>query len=536
MRGAHSLSKLFKNIFIAWLSCSFVFSIVAAFTYVHQKETAKSNLVTVASRIVSDINKEFVVVDDTLKHAIHLSPNCDPESLHYMRRLVFENPGMSEIGIVDSKGKLVCNSFGQLTPPVNTSAPIKKPGLRYYGPIITDYLELPAFVLARTRDDGYEVNVLMPDHWLKSMLDISAHHNTDFAALVDNSTGVPVFLNGKYALPIRQKLFPTANSRAVEGLFDDAKVKFAYIAAIPSLPQMSLIIAKNDEQLVSLGWLWLVLWSVLYCASWVGLTLLLISYDKRQLSSKTQILRALANDELFNVYQPLVNAQMPSIVGVEVLIRWRHPLEGVLGPAYFVPEAERDGTILDISIAQVENAVRDLTDILAAQPDFKVSFNVNGLLLGSKRYIDALLAAKNQISSLTIELTERDVLTQAQTKTVLTELKRAGIEIAIDDFGTGYSGLQYLQSFPIDLLKIDQSFVASIGLDTLQSPVLSAVIDMAGKLDKKLIAEGVETQAQARYLKSRGVNVHQGWLYFKALELPQLQREMDKVLDNKRAA
>ncbi len=201
-----------------------------------------------------------------------------------------------------------------------------------------------------------------------------------------------------------------------------------------------------------------------------------------------------------------------------------------------MPEAERDGTILDISIAQVENAVRDLTDILAAQPDFKVSFNVNGLLLGSKRYIDALLAAKSQISSLTIELTERDVLTQAQTKTVLTELKRAGIEIAIDDFGTGYSGLQYLQSFPIDLLKIDQSFVASIGLDTLQSPVLSAVIDMAEKLDKKLIAEGVETQAQARYLKSRRVNVHQGWLYFKALELPQLQREIGKVLDNKRAA
>ncbi|MEJ6475438.1 EAL domain-containing protein [Pseudoalteromonas piscicida] len=536
MRGAHSLSKLLKNIFIAWLSCSFVFAIVAAFTYVHLKETAKANLVTVASRIVSDINKEFVVVDDTLKHAVHLSANCDPQSLHNMRRLVFENPGMSEIGIIDPKGKLVCNSFGRLSPPVNTSAPLKQSGLRYYGPIITDYLELPAFVLARTRDDGYEVNVLMPDHWLKSMLDISAHHNTDFAALVDNATGVPIFLNGDYSLPIRQKLFPAANHRVVEGHFDDGKVKFAYIAAIPSLSQLSLIIAKNDDKLVNIGWLWLLLWGVLYGSSWGGLTLLLISYDKRQLSSKTQILRALANEELFNVYQPLVDAHSENIIGVEVLIRWRHPLEGVLGPAYFVPEAERDGTILDISIAQVEEAVRDLSEILLSQPNFKVSFNVNGLLLGSKRYIDTLLKAKNHITSLTIELTERDVLTQAQTKTVLNELKRAGIEIAIDDFGTGYSGLQYLQSFPIDLLKIDQSFVASIGLDTLQSPVLSAVIDMAEKLDKRLIAEGVETRTQANYLQSRGVNVHQGWLYFKALELPQLQREVNRCAHKERAA
>ncbi|RXF03038.1 EAL domain-containing protein [Pseudoalteromonas sp. PS5] len=528
MRGAHSLSKLLKNIFIAWLSCSFVFSIATLFSYVHLKETAKANLATVVNRIVSDIDKEFTVVDDTLKYAVDLSLNCEPHSLHHMRRLVFENPGMSEIGVIDPKGKLICNSFGRLTPPVNTSAPLKQSGLRYYGPIITDYLELPAFVLARTRDDGYEVNVLMPDHWLKRMLDISAHHDTDFAALVDNTTGVPIFLNGNYSLPIRQKLFPAKNRQAVEGHFDDGAVKFAYISAIPSLPQLSLIIAKNDDRLVKMEWIWGLLWGVLYCCSWGGLTFLLINYDKRQLSSKTQILRALANEELFNVYQPLVCAQSKSIVGVEVLIRWRHPLEGDLGPAYFVPEAERDGTILDISIAQVEEAMRDLSEILLQQPKFKVSFNVNGLLLGSKRYIDTLLCAKKHISSLTIELTERDVLTQAQTKTVLNELKRAGIEIAIDDFGTGYSGLQYLQSFPIDLLKIDQSFVASIGLDTLQSPVLAAVIDMAEKLDKKLIAEGVETQAQADYLQSRGVNIHQGWLYYQALELPQLKHEMNK--------
>lgn len=535
MRGVHSLSKLVKNIFAAWLACSFIFAIMAALTYVHQKETAKSNLIAVSNRIVADIDKEFAVVDDTLKHAVNLSPNCDNASLQYMRRLVFANPGMSEIGVINPNGELVCNSFGKLNPPVATTMPIKQPGLRYYGPIITDYLELPAFVLARTRSDGYEVNVLMPDHWLKTALDISAHHNTDFVALVDNRTGVPVFLNGDYSLPLGKSLFPQASSTVVESRFDDGQLKFAYVTPLPSLTQMSLIVAKNDAELITISWIWVLSLVLVYFASCVGLTLLLNSYDKRQLSNKAQIIRALSNNELFNVYQPLVDVSSGNIVGVEVLIRWRHPVEGVLGPAYFIPEAERDGTILDMSIVQVEEAMAALADISAARENFKVSFNVNGLLLSSKRYIDILMAAKSVLPCLTIELTERDMLTQSQTKTVLNELKRAGIEIAIDDFGTGYSGLQYLQSLPIDLLKIDQSFVASIGLDTLQSPVLSAVIDMAEKLDKKLIAEGVETQAQAHYLRNRGVLVHQGWRYYKALEFAALQTELEKQ-DKKRAA
>ena len=535
MRGVHSFSKLIKNIFTAWLACSFIFTIVGALTYVHQKESAKSNLIAVSNRIVADIDTEFKAVDDALKHAENLSPSCDEASLHYLRRLVFANPGMSEIGFVNPRGELVCNSFGKLTPPVATTAPIKKSGLRYYGPIITDYLALPAFVLARTRSDGYEVNVLMPDHWLKTALDISSHHDTDFVALLDNRTGVPIFLNGEYSLPLGSALFPQNHSTTVESRFDDGLVKFAYVTPIPSLTQMSLMVAKNERDLVNFHWLWLLSFMLVYVASWLGLTLLLHSYDKRQLSNKAQIIKALNNSELFNVYQPLVDVSRGDIVGVEVLIRWRHPIEGVLGPAYFIPEAERDGTILDISIAQVEQAMAELADLAQSQPDFKVSFNVNGLLLSSKRYIDTLLAAKMALPCITVELTERDMLTQGQIKTVLNELKRAGIEIAIDDFGTGYSGLQYLQSLPIDLLKIDQSFVASIGLDTLQSPVLSAVIDMAEKLDKKLIAEGVETMAQAEYLRHRGVTVHQGWLYHRALTLEGLLSTLAEK-NKKRAA
>ena len=114
------------------------------------------------------------------------------------------------------------------------------------------------------------------------------------------------------------------------------------------------------------------------------------------------------------------------------------------------------------------------------------------------------------------------MLSQSEVKNTLENIKTWGVEVAIDDFGTGYSGLHYLQSFSIDLLKIDQSFVASIGLDNLRSPVLNAMIDMAGNLNKKLIAEGVETQTQANYLIAHGVTIHQGWLYEKALKIDSL--------------
>ncbi|TMP28206.1 EAL domain-containing protein [Pseudoalteromonas rubra] len=523
-QGNHSLTDRIKNIIVAWLISSLLFGLLAIFVYVQQKDAAKQSVQAASELIRLELDSQLHNIDVFLKQAEQLNTHCDANTIALMREQVFVNPALSEIGIVDQQGRLLCNSFGRLTPPVQTTEPVKQSGLRYHGPIITDFLQVPAFVLARTRSDGFEVNALLPTSWLSDTLDITRHRNLAFIALLDGDSGVPIFLRGKYTLPLGEALFPMRDMVEFEGRFDDGTQKYIFARPLAALPQLTIMVASDAKQLSTIQPVWLLTLLLLYSASLIGLTMLLNYYDRRVLSSRALLLGAISRHELFNVYQPLVDATTRELVGVEVLVRWQHPVEGELSPAYFIPEAERDGSILDLSIYQIEKALTELSEIVQNHPNFKVSFNVNGYLLTCKDYLEVLHKANLVIPRLTIELTERDVLSQAQIHSVLQSLVEQGVEIAIDDFGTGYSGLHYLQSFPIDLLKIDQTFVASIGMENLQSPVLNAVIEMAAKLDKKLIAEGVETAHQAEYLSRQGVSVHQGWYYYKAMPVHELKQ------------
>nr|WP_275424200.1 EAL domain-containing protein [Pseudoalteromonas luteoviolacea] len=508
-----------KNVVVSWLICSFLFGLISTFIYIQHAESNRADVRAMAERVILDFGSQLNNVDTFLHQSDSIDVQCSAATIQQMRQFVFKHPAVSEIGIVNPSGELVCNSFGLLPTPMFISEPPKKRGLRYHGPIISEFLQVSAFVLARTRHDGYEVNALLPTEWIKDMLHLSKYSELDYIAIVDSETGVPVFLQGDYSLPLGHSIFPVVQNIELEKVFDDQTRKFIHIRPFKNVPQLSVVVSKNARYLGLPSPVWLTALCLMYVLSWLGLVLLLNHYDKRVLSSRALLLGALNRQELFNVYQPLIDAKTQNILGAEVLIRWMHPVEGELGPTYFVPEAERDGTVLEMSLYQIDKAISDLAPVIAVKPDFKVSFNVNGYLLSCPSYIKKLCEAKSVFNNLTIELTERDVLSQTKIKSVLYQLVELGVEIAIDDFGTGYCGLQYLQSFPIDLLKIDQSFVASIGLDNLQSPVLNAVIEMADKLEKKLIAEGVETQLQADYLSARGVVVHQGWYYSKALKI-----------------
>ncbi|MCF6435737.1 EAL domain-containing protein [Pseudoalteromonas sp. MMG022] len=522
MPRAHLFAKQLKHIAFAWLACTVVFGTLLALLVVQHRDAEQLHIQNVAQKVHFELNAQLKEIDSFLRQAESLDVTCPQETLFRLRQQVFKNPAMSEIGIVDHKGQLLCNTYGVLNPPIQTTAPIKSKELRYHGPVISEYMEMSAFVLARTRKDGYEVNVLLPSDWLRHTLDLQQYSQLDFIALVDSQTGVPILLQGNYSLPLHQALFPIELPLQARGEFDDGMNKYLFAKPLASLPKLSVVASSNSKPIFTIRSTPFMALVVAYLIVWGLLSYLLYFIEKRQLSLKYQLKRAISQRQLFNVYQPLIDAKTQKVVGVEVLIRWQHPSEGELGPAYFIPEAERSGAIVEISIAQVHNAVQELAPLLALNPQLKVSFNVNGQLLSCASYLIALEQAKRHICSLTIELTERDVLAQVQVKRTLEQLVAQGIEVAVDDFGTGYSGLQYLQSFPIDLLKIDQSFVASIGLDNLQSPVLNAVIEMATKLNKKLIAEGVETAYQADYLLKQGVEVHQGWLYAKALAIEAL--------------
>jgi EAL domain-containing protein (putative c-di-GMP-specific phosphodiesterase class I) len=234
---------------------------------------------------------------------------------------------------------------------------------------------------------------------------------------------------------------------------------------------------------------------------------------------EAELCLALERKELVLHYQPKVSLDTGEITGVEALVRWVHPNRGLIPPAQFIPIAEDCGLILPIGKWVLREACRQLKVWLdAGLHVVPVSVNVSSLEFRSGDFIGGLRAILKEThldpSYLELELTETVLMQRAESTTsVLRALKSIGVRLAVDDFGTGYSSLSYLKRFPIDSLKIDRSFVREISADTDDATIVSAVITMAKSLKKCVIAEGVETEDQIKFLQSCGCNQAQGFYF-----------------------
>jgi len=200
-----------------------------------------------------------------------------------------------------------------------------------------------------------------------------------------------------------------------------------------------------------------------------------------------------------------------------VLMRWQHPVAGLINPAEFIPMAERSGMIVPLTVQQIALAEEELEPLLALYPKLYLSFNICAQHLNSSAFITSLLQSKRHMPGLHVEITESEIMSHNDPVLLgrLQRLRQHKISIAIDDFGTGYSSLGYLQKLPVTTLKIDRSFVITIGTSAVNAPVLEAIINLSQGLDMDIIAEGVETKEQADWLLRHGVWRHQGWLYAK---------------------
>jgi diguanylate cyclase (GGDEF)-like protein/PAS domain S-box-containing protein len=228
---------------------------------------------------------------------------------------------------------------------------------------------------------------------------------------------------------------------------------------------------------------------------------------------------ALARQEFVLYYQPIINLETGAISGTEALIRWRHPQRGLLLPEQFVPIAEECGMIVPIGRWVLREACRQARVWLdAALQPCPVAINISAVEFRSNEFLDgvreSLQEAQLAPGNLEIELTESVLMQDLKsTTTVLKTLKAMGVQLAIDDFGTGYSSLSYLKRFPIDNLKIDQSFVCDITIDPDDTTIVSAVIGMGNSLNKRVSAEGVETQAQLDFLRTQHCSGGQGFFF-----------------------
>ncbi|MNO40740.1 Phytochrome-like protein cph2 [compost metagenome] len=244
---------------------------------------------------------------------------------------------------------------------------------------------------------------------------------------------------------------------------------------------------------------------------------------REQQSIESGIRQALQRHEFVLHYQPKIELSSGRVVGAEALVRWQKPGHGLVYPSEFIPVAEDSGLIVPLSKWVLAEACRQTRLWQAAGlPAIRMSVNTSAIDFRQRDFVEGIEQILEQTGMppclLELEITEGVLMQNVETTmTALNRLKTLGVRLAIDDFGTGYSSLSYLRRFPIDVLKIDQSFIHGLSNDTNDAALVSAIISLGRSLDLNVIAEGVETEEQLAFLKAHQCEEGQGYYFSKAL-------------------
>jgi diguanylate cyclase (GGDEF)-like protein len=242
---------------------------------------------------------------------------------------------------------------------------------------------------------------------------------------------------------------------------------------------------------------------------------------------------ALANEQLYLLYQPTFDLQTQVVTGVEALIRWAHPERGVVAPDAFIPLAEENAMIIPIGRWVLRQACQQAARWHAAGQTIGVSVNVSARQLERDEFVDEVrnALADNDLppEALTLEITETVLMRDATAAALrLRALKALGVRLAIDDFGTGYSSLAYLRQFPVDTLKIDRSFITEISSSHEAGALMHTLIQLGKSLGLETLGEGIEEHAQLEQLKQEECDSGQGFLFARPLDVEAVTRFLDR--------
>jgi diguanylate cyclase (GGDEF)-like protein len=248
-------------------------------------------------------------------------------------------------------------------------------------------------------------------------------------------------------------------------------------------------------------------------------------------SLRTELQHAVEAEEFAVHYQPVMNLQKGSIVGVEALVRWNHPKRGLLAPSEFLEEAEASGHIIHIDrwvLRQACRQVRQWQRHVSGAESLSVHVNLSARQLQhpglAEEIAEAVRVSGLAPNDLILEITETTLVRDAEAAaSELRKLKDLGVRLALDDFGTGFSSLSHLHEFPIDIIKIDRSFVSAIGDGSKRSELVRALVSLGTTLGLVVVAEGIEDRAQLEYLRSIGCELGQGYYFAKPLEADRLE-------------
>lgn len=266
-----------------------------------------------------------------------------------------------------------------------------------------------------------------------------------------------------------------------------------------------------------------------------------------RLRTEEELRAAVSRGEMRLFYQPIVSLNNEHIVGFEALLRWMHPTKGLISPAEFIPMAEEMGLIHPMGVWAIEEACRQALDWKRAFPKTPLAMNVNlsARQLDNSRFIDHVKLVLSQMNvdprslALRVEITESALMEQAEVAPeTLVNLKRLGVQLCIDDFGVGYSSLSYLHRLPVDMLKIDRSFIGRLDVGGENAEIVRTIIVLAHSVGLQVVAEGVERYEHVVALRSMHCEYAQGFLYSKpvpadtATELLEFERTTRQPVSN----
>jgi sensor c-di-GMP phosphodiesterase-like protein len=434
--------------------------------------------------------------------------------MRLMRRLTVDLDQLRVVGYV-ANDHMMCSGFGRHDN--------NRPGIPL-GPVT---YRSASGTLVRTSVEM----ALIPGKKFLSVTD----EKTGYTTIVHKDTPVQVFLDrsdislgffssiGKVLLAGRGEFDPAwidhlGNSDSVR--FNDSR-HFVVIKQVRSSPGAAAFAAIEKESVERRLRHAALLMVPVGLAAGIVLALAVFFITRRQMSMRSFIKAALRRREFFLAYQPIIELRGGRCVGAEALIRWRRPDGQFVRPDLFIPVAEETGLIHDITKEVMRLIVQDASRFLKAHPQLHIGINLSSrdLVMEETPHLVSELIRVMGVKphNILVEATERGFMQEDVARRIMDDIHALDVKIAIDDFGTGYSSLSYLEKFKLDFLKIDKSFVDTMGGKAATSQVALHIIEMAKSLKLEMIAEGVESEEQHRFLQEHGVHYAQGYFYAKPM-------------------
>jgi sensor c-di-GMP phosphodiesterase-like protein len=466
-------------------------------------ERSQKRLDEVAERIAARVADVLLAAEAAIGDVVYdARKGCTADLIREMRDLVVSSGVIRGVGYLGADGRIECTAFGIVDPPVaaGETTVIQPAGasLRFTPPRPLIYGHGRLISASYRLDGGGSLAVVFAPDSLLDVVPADALGSDGFAQ---------VALHG-----LEMAAFGVPETRAPDFLTASRDVG-VYDFMVTARASRSWALADwNREAMVTGG-----------IGAVAGLTLAgAAAYQgRKRLSLAAELRDGLENGEFEIWYQPIVDLQRLRCSGAEALIRWRHPERDLIPPDLFIALAEETGIIIPITRWLMADLGRRLGPTLRERSDLHIGINLAPAHVATFEIVDDAKRIVEECgirpSQVLFELTERGLIDDPACRRVVEALSDLGSEVAVDDFGTGYSSLAYIDKFRLDYLKIDKAFVSAVGDSSPAARLTDIIIEMAKSLRLKTIAEGVETEPQARYLRDRGVDFAQGWFFSKAL-------------------